>query len=86
MRDGDAGPKLFRVHAAHRKPKNRIIELQVVDTSISDPAALAEAAFDHFCGILGSAKPRPFSLDLSALHVGPFDLSSLDAPFSEDEI
>ena len=25
--DGDAGPKFFRVHAAHRKQKNRIVEL-----------------------------------------------------------
>ena len=27
LRDGDAGPKFFRVHAAHRKQKNRIVEL-----------------------------------------------------------
>ena len=86
LRDSDAGQKFFRVHAVHRKQKNRIFELQVEATSVSNPASLAEAAYRHFSGILGSAKPRPFSLDLSALHVGPFDLSSLDAPFSEGEI
>uniref|UniRef100_A0A453K0A9 Reverse transcriptase domain-containing protein n=1 Tax=Aegilops tauschii subsp. strangulata TaxID=200361 RepID=A0A453K0A9_AEGTS len=47
---------------------------------------LAEAAYHHFTRILGTAEPRPFSIDLSTVHTGPFDLSGLDVPFSKDEI
>uniref|UniRef100_A0A453F7Q2 Reverse transcriptase domain-containing protein n=1 Tax=Aegilops tauschii subsp. strangulata TaxID=200361 RepID=A0A453F7Q2_AEGTS len=35
---------------------------------------------------LGSSEERAFSLDQSLLRAAPFDLSNLEAPFTEDEI
>lgn len=62
------------------------MSLKVGDRTVSEHGALAQAAFDHFSGILGSSEDRAFSLSLDGLHPDHFDLGSLDEPFSEDEI
>jgi len=41
---------------------------------------------EHFEGILGQARHRTASLDLSAFHRAGIDLSCLEAPFSEEEV
>jgi len=41
---------------------------------------------EHFEGILGQARHRMASLDLSAFHRAGIDLSCLEAPFSEEEV
>ena len=45
---------------------------------------MAEAPFNYFSDILGSTSERAFSLDQSFLRDTPFDLSDLEAPFTED--
>jgi hypothetical protein len=47
---------------------------------------MAEAAFHHFEGLLGTSVGRDFSLDLDFLGVDREDLSGLDREFSEEEI
>ncbi|SPT17631.1 unnamed protein product [Triticum aestivum] len=46
---------------------------------------MAQAAFAHFDGILGRVVNRDLTLDLEGL-IEPCDLSSLDAPFSMEEV
>uniref|UniRef100_A0A453GH38 Reverse transcriptase domain-containing protein n=1 Tax=Aegilops tauschii subsp. strangulata TaxID=200361 RepID=A0A453GH38_AEGTS len=65
--------------------KNHIHSLTVDGHVIADQEGMAQAAFSHFDELLGSALTRGHSLDLSQL-IEPCDLTSLDAPFSPDEI
>jgi hypothetical protein len=60
--------------------------LQVDGTVISDHAAMAEAAFSHFEGLLGTSVDRLHSLDLDFLGTHPEDLSELEVAFTEDEV
>lgn len=86
LKRGDASSAFLRVHAAHHRQKNRIFSLKTADCTVFEPAALADAAFDHFSAIIGSSDERAFSLALEEVHPGHFDLAALDQPFSEDEI
>uniref|UniRef100_A0A453J1R9 Reverse transcriptase domain-containing protein n=1 Tax=Aegilops tauschii subsp. strangulata TaxID=200361 RepID=A0A453J1R9_AEGTS len=47
---------------------------------------MSRMAFEHFAAILCSHKARTSSIDLQAIHHPAFDMSGLDAPFSESEI
>lgn len=53
---------------------------------MSNHTGMAEAAHWHFVDILGTIEERAFTLDLGEIHVGHFDLSGLDRPFTEEEI
>ena len=61
-----------------------IHSLQV--TVISDHAAMAEASYTHFEGLLGTSVDRQFSIDLDFLETHSKDLSELEAPFIEEKI
>jgi hypothetical protein len=63
------------------RQKNVVHNLQVDGTVISDHAAIAEAAFQHFEGLLGTSVGRDFSLNLDFLGIGVEDLSYLDKEF-----
>ena len=56
------------------------------NNTVSEPAALAEAAFDHSSTIVGSSEERAFSLSWEEIHPEHFDRMALERPFSEDEI
>lgn len=56
------------------------------NNKIHEPAAMAEAAFNHFGSIIGTAEPRQFTLNLMAFQQGNFDLADLEHPFSEEEL
>ena len=60
--------------------------MQVDGAVISDHAAMAEATFTHFEGLLGTSVDRVHSLDLDFLSTHSEDLSELEAAFTEDEI
>ena len=49
--------------------------------TLTDQDAMAQAAFEHFGEILGTAADRDLTLNLEGL-IEPCDLASLDAPFS----
>jgi hypothetical protein len=63
-----------------------IHSLQVGGAVISDHAAMAEAAFTHFEGMLGTLVDRQHSLDLDFLNTHSEDLSELEAVFMKDDI
>lgn len=86
LQEGDTAAVLFKIQGAHRTSKNRILALQVDGATISDEADMAQAAFDHFTAILGSAKACVMSLNLEAFDHRRFDLSELERPFTEEEI
>ena len=44
------------------------------------------AVFDFYDNILGKAEERDYTFDLDVLGVQQHDLSSLDVPFSEEEV
>jgi hypothetical protein len=58
----------------------------VGDAVVSDHAAMAEATFAHFEGLLGTSVARAHSLDLDFLGTTPEDLSELEVAFTEEEV
>jgi hypothetical protein len=86
LREGDTNTSFFHQHAAYRRQKNMIHSMQVDGAGISDHAAMAEATFTHFEGLLGTSVDRVHSLDLDFLSTHSEDLSELEAAFTEDEI
>jgi hypothetical protein len=86
LSEGDANTAFFHQHASYRRQKNVIHSLQVNGAVVVDHAAMAEATYDHFQALLGTAADREFSLDLDFLGRHAEDLSDLDAPFSEEEV
>uniref|UniRef100_A0A453GGX9 Endonuclease/exonuclease/phosphatase domain-containing protein n=1 Tax=Aegilops tauschii subsp. strangulata TaxID=200361 RepID=A0A453GGX9_AEGTS len=85
LKDGDANTTFFHRQCSFHWQKNHIHSLTVDGHVIADQEGMAQAAFSHFDELLGSALTRGHSLDLSQL-IEPCDLTSLDAPFSPDEI
>lgn len=76
----------FRLNASFRKQKNHIFHLSMGGTIISDEAGMAEAAFHHFTGLLGTEGSRAFTIALQAMDSRVFDLAGLERPFDEAEI
>lgn len=85
LKDGDASTGFFHRQCSFRRQKNRIFSLAVDGHTLTDQDAMAQAAFAHFDGILGRVVNRDLTLDLEGL-IEPCDLSSLDAPFSMEEV
>jgi exonuclease III len=80
LAEGDANTAFFHQHAAYRRQKNVIRSLRVDNAMVVDHAAMAEATYDHFQGLLGTEVTRQHSLDLDFLGPDSEDLSDLDAP------
>lgn len=76
----------MRIQASYRKQRTRILSLRHGDSAVSSEAAMAEAAFQHFLAIIGSADACDYSLDLDTIDPRSFDLSSLEQPFTEEEV
>ncbi|XP_071679058.1 uncharacterized protein [Lolium perenne] len=64
LREGHANTAFFHQHAAYRRQKNVIHSLRADNAVVSDHAAMAEATFAHFEGLLGTSVARAHSLDL----------------------
>jgi hypothetical protein len=60
--------------------------LQVEGATLVTEEEKAEVAFNYFSGILGTTHDREGRLDFEALGIHRRDLSSLDRPFTEEEI
>jgi hypothetical protein len=86
LREGDANTKLFHMHSRFRKKKNFVTKLVsngVVLSSHDDKANLVD---DFYGRLLGLCSDREHTISLENLGIPNFDLSSLDAPFSEKEV
>jgi len=78
---------LFHLHARHRKRKNFISKLLSDDGHILTSQVEKEKnVFDFYSNLLGESLDREVTINLDELAIPNFDLSELDAPFSEDEV
>uniref|UniRef100_A0A8I6Y9G2 Reverse transcriptase domain-containing protein n=1 Tax=Hordeum vulgare subsp. vulgare TaxID=112509 RepID=A0A8I6Y9G2_HORVV len=85
LAEGDANTRFFHKQCTFRRQKNRVHSLLVDGHVLCDHEEMAQAAFAHFDGLLGTAMDREHTLDLEQL-VTADDLGSLDAPFTPEEI
>jgi hypothetical protein len=86
LKDGDANTSFFHRQCTFRRQKNRIHSLLSSGRVVTDHTDMAEAAFDHFDALLGTAVDRDCTLDLTPLIEPATNLHELDAPFTADEI
>nr|BAJ87385.1 predicted protein [Hordeum vulgare subsp. vulgare] len=85
LAEGDANTSFFHRQCTFRRQKNRVHSLLVDGHVLCDHEEMAQAAFAHFDGLLGTAVDREHTLDLEQL-VTVGDLGSLEAPFTPEEI
>ena len=87
LNEGDTNTALFHLHARHRKRKNFISKLLSEDGHIlTSQLAKEKNVFDFYSNLLGQSLDREVTINLDELAIPNFDLSELDAPFSEDEV
>lgn len=85
LREGDANTKFFHLKANGRRRRNHIQRIQHDAgwaTSHDEKAALAKS---HFSAVMGAPRPHELDFDRETLNLQRFELSHLDAPFTEEE-
>jgi len=86
IRCGDANTKLFHIRASSRARKNYIQCLHN-DNGIAHTHEDKEKLIgDYFSNHIGSTSPRPLTFLWPTLGYTPQDLSSLEDPFTQEEI
>lgn len=70
---------ILHQHASYQRQKNVIHSLQVNGAIVSCHEAMAEASFDQFLALAGTATDREFSLDPDFLGTCSENLMDLDA-------
>ena len=85
LKEGDANTSFFHKQASFRKRKNFISKLVVGDRVVTSQEDKHQVLHEFFDGVLGRARTRSATLDLTVFHRAGIDLSDLDAPFSEEE-
>jgi hypothetical protein len=86
IRAADAQSKLFFLHANGRKRKNLIQFLNTPDGSVHMHLDKQKHIFEHFSSQFGQPAPRTHTLDWNLLGLQRMQLSSLEAPFEEEEV
>ena len=86
LQEGDANTAFFHAHARYRKRKNFIAKLQVDDNVFLSHEEKEQAVWDFYNGLLGTHAPQTTTIEQSALGLPSHDLSSLDLPFTEEEV
>nr|XP_040252072.1 uncharacterized protein LOC120969066 [Aegilops tauschii subsp. strangulata] len=86
LRAGDANSRLFHIKANGRRRRNYIPLLQTDHGQFTTQADKHAELHKHFSVTIGSVRARNQSLNWDALDLPRLDLSSLDAPFTEEEI
>ena len=69
-----------------RKRENFIAKLQVDGNTVFSQEEKEQAVWDFYNGLLGTHAPRTTAIEMSALGLPSHDLSSLDLPFTEEEV
>lgn len=86
LREGDANTQLFHIHARHRKRKNfisKLISQGQICTKHEDKAQLMDEFYEN---LLGTSMDREETINLEELGSHTHDLSSLEVPFTEQEV
>ena len=86
LKEGDANTKLFHLHARHRKRKNFVARLVDGDYTLTSHVEKAACVDRFYTNLIGKCVDRDRVIDLEALGLPSFELSELDAPFSEQEV
>ncbi|WVZ83395.1 hypothetical protein U9M48_030553 [Paspalum notatum var. saurae] len=84
--EGDANTRYFHVLARGKKKRIFIPQLDIDGAHLTDHEAMEQAFFAHFKSVFGTSVHRPHGLNLSELGYEATDLSSLDEPFTEEEV
>jgi hypothetical protein len=85
-REGGPNTKFFHLHASLRRRRNHIASLHVGGVQTARHEEMAEALYDYYAGLLGQETPRTTQLNLAMLGIEQLQLSSLELPFTEDEV
>ncbi|KAM0857912.1 hypothetical protein ACQ4PT_048153 [Festuca glaucescens] len=86
LKEGEANTKFFHLHANHRRRKNFISQISHNGDILVDQNLIEDAFANHFEDVFSAPADRDFSLNLDALGLPRFELSHLDAEFSEEEV
>jgi hypothetical protein len=87
LAEGDANTAFFHLHAKYRKGKNFVGNLIFDDGSIkTSHGEKLEVISEFFHKLLGCSPDRAHTIDLAQLDIPTHDLTSLDSPFTEDEV
>lgn len=86
LAEGDANTRFYHLQACHRSRQNRIESLHVQGAQVVSDHAMADALYEFFNGVLGSAFERSKRIDLQAIGVPSVQLDHLEVLFSEDEV
>lgn len=82
----DADSKLFHIKANGHRRRNFIPILVTEQGTLTVQADKHTTLLHHFSASLGTATPRSSTINWDFLNIEKHDLSSLDAPFIEDEV
>lgn len=86
LKEGDTNTKFFHLKANGRRRRNYIQRLQHEGgwaTSHMDKASVAQM---HFDVVMSTPGPPGWDFDWNAINIQSFDLSHLDAQFTEEEV
>jgi hypothetical protein len=87
LADGDANTKYFHLLARGRKRRNNIVRIKDGNGNICTSWEEMEAAIhEHFQNVFGTPGSGAVTFDYSAVGIVPLDLSSLELPFTEEEV
>ena len=86
LRDGDANTSFFQAKASARRQKNFVLNLLHNGAVVTSQEEKLHAVWEHFSSALGSRTQRGCCINFAALGINPIDLSSIDGPFSKDEV
>jgi hypothetical protein len=86
LKEGDANTKLFHLHARHRKRKNFVAKLVDGDRIVTGHEDKASLIHQFYSNLMGSCLDWDQTINLDEIGMPSFDLSELDAPFTEQEV
>jgi hypothetical protein len=86
LKDGDANTAFYHRQCLYRRHKNCIYSISTLDRILTDAFDMAQAAFSHFDGLLGTAVIQDRMLNLEQLIDTLGGLENLEEPFTEVEI
>jgi hypothetical protein len=86
IREGEANIKFFHLRVNARRRKNSIQRLSKENGWAVTHDEKEMTILDHFAHLMGRPGPRLNELNWEALDIQPFDLSTLEEPFLEQEI
>lgn len=86
LREGDANTRFFHQHAAWRRRRNFVQQLEHGSQVATAPDEKAALAHDFFDGVLGSVSHRNFSVNLDFFESRGQHIEELEDPFTEDEV